>query len=126
MIRETAKRGGDTRNECLILNFKEKKVRITGRITCCWLAADDIYIILGKGDPEKKVEIDQLIEAGVEMNNLSTSDIGIVINLMGLLRLVEWGKKINESRATEFKEWIFSEMFPKIWNWANDKYEASH
>jgi prophage antirepressor-like protein len=126
MIRKKTKIDEDEKNECLTLKFKENKVRITGRITCCWLAADDIYLILGKGNPDKKVEIDELIAAGVEINNLSTSDLGIVVNLMGLMRLVKWGKEINENRATEFKEWIFNEMFPKIWMWADNKYKVSH
>jgi prophage antirepressor-like protein len=113
-------------DEYLTLRFKGKKVRIKGEITCCWLAADDIYTILGKGEPEKKAEIDGLIEAGVEINSLSTADIGIVINLAGLVQLVEWAQEVNESRAAEFREWIFNEMFPRIWSWTSDNYSRTN
>ncbi|HEY9608722.1 hypothetical protein [Allocoleopsis sp.] len=114
------------KDNCLTLKFKNNEVRILGKITSFWLVANDVYAILVREDPNTKVSIDELIEAGVDADNLSTSEIGIVVNFIGLICLVRCGKKVNESRAIEFKEWVFKQMFPKIWSWTNDRCEASH
>lgn len=53
------------KDNCLTLMFKNDEVRIVGKITSFWLAANDVYTVLTKEKLARKVGIDELIEAGV-------------------------------------------------------------
>lgn len=115
--KETARK---RRGNCLELRFKDNEIRVVGKITSFWLAANDVYSVLTREELVKKVGIEELIEAGVKEDTISASEIGIVVNFIGLIDLVKWGQEVNPVRAAEFKGWVFEKMFPEIWSWADD------
>lgn len=102
------------------MRFKDNEIRVVGKITSFWLAANDVYSVLTREELVKKVGIEELIEAGVKEDTISASEIGIVVNFIGLIDLVKWGQEVNPVRAAEFKGWVFEKMFPEIWSWADD------
>lgn len=109
------------KDNCLTLMFKNDEVRIVGKITSFWLAANDVYTVLTKERLVRKVGIDELIEAGVREDTISVSELGIVVNFLGLIDLVKWGEEVNPDKATEFKGWVFEKMFPEIWSWTDGR-----